>query len=126
MNNLVIQGTKSTPEVDFNRETGVLSLTGAAYPENSFAFFKPVLEWTKEFAGSTDQPIELRIDLKYLNTSSTKCLMSLIRFLDGIPDADRLVKVTWLYDPGNDTILEVAEEFMVGLQFEFTLKQKQA
>ena len=124
MGNLVIQGTKSSPEVDFNRDTGILLLSGAAYPENAFAFFKPVLEWTRDLAASMDKPVELRIDLKYLNTSSTKCLMNLIRILDEIPDATRLVKVSWLYDQGNDTILEVAEEFMVGLQFEFTIRQK--
>jgi hypothetical protein len=124
MSNLFIQGTKSTPTVEFNGQQGTLLLAGASYPENAYTFYKPVLDWTKEFTQEIRQPVILKIDLKYLNTSSTKCLMNLLRLLAESEDGGKWVSVHWFYDQGNDTILEVAQEFQTGIKLDFSIVPK--
>jgi hypothetical protein len=124
MSNLFIEGTKSTPSVDFDGASGRLRLSGASYPENAFGFYKPVLEWAQDYTKALDRPTSIEIDLKYLNTSSTKCLMNFMRLFTQLPRGRELVTVIWFHDRGNDTIIEVAQEFSTGIQLPFRIIEK--
>lgn len=103
--------TTSTPAVDFDASTGLLALTGESYPENSFDFFKPLLDWVEAFLSKTEGPIRLHIGLTYMNTSSIKSMMDLLDLLEDAHAANREVTVAWYYDEENDRALEMAEEF---------------
>ena len=111
LESLNLARTTSTPEVKFNAETGALLLTGESYPENSFEFFKPLLDWVQSFVDKSSGPIRLQIGLTYMNTSSIKSMMDLLDLLEDAHAASREVTVTWLYDEENDRALEMAEEF---------------
>ena len=79
MENLIITSTKSTPEIDFNTKTGILSIKGQSYPENSFSFYKPVISWIKEFLDSENSSkTSVILEIKYMNTSSTKSMMNIM------------------------------------------------
>lgn len=108
---LVIAGTTSTPTVDFNAETGLLVLDGESYPENSFDFFRPLLDWARSFLSQSHGPVRLQIGLTYMNTSSIKSMMDLLDLLEEAHASSREVTVTWYYDEENDRALEMAEEF---------------
>lgn len=108
---LKVEQTTSTPAVDFDATTGLLVLNGESYPENSFDFFKPLLDWVEAFLAQTEGPVRLRIGLTYMNTSSIKSMMDLLDLLEDAHAASREVTVTWFYDEENDRALEMAEEF---------------
>ena len=103
--------TTSTPAVDFDAASGLLVLTGESYPENSFDFFKPLLDWVEAFLAQSEGPIRLQIGLTYMNTSSIKSMMDLLDLLEDAHAASREITVTWFYDEENDRALEMAEEF---------------
>jgi hypothetical protein len=109
--NLRVARTTSTPEVDFNAESGLLTLTGESYPENSFEFFSPLLDWVRQYLRETSGAVRLKIGLTYMNTSSIKSMMDLLDLLEDAHAESREVTVTWLYDEENDRALEMAEEF---------------
>lgn len=111
MQHLTLSKTTSTPAVDFNADSGLLVLTGESYPENSFDFFKPLLDWVREFLSTTSGPVRLQIGLTYMNTSSIKSMMDVLDLLEDAHAASREVTVTWFYDEENDRALEMAEEF---------------
>lgn len=111
MDNLILAKTTSTPAVNFDAATGLLELTGESYPENSFEFFKPLLDWVQSFLSGTSLAIKLQIGLTYMNTSSIKSMMDLLDLLEDAHATSREVTVTWLYDEENDRALEMAEEF---------------
>jgi hypothetical protein len=108
---LVLARTASTPAVDFNAKTGLLMLTGESYPENSFDFFRPLLDWVQAFLTETQGAVKLQIGLTYMNTSSIKSMMDLLDLLEDAHADSREVTVTWYYDEENDRALEMAEEF---------------
>lgn len=111
MESLHIQGTRSTPEILFDHVSGVLSISGESYPENSFEFFKPVLSWMARFVAIHPEAITLNIHLSYINTGSTKCMMDILDLLEESFLAGKNVAVKWHYDEENDRALETAEEF---------------
>ena len=111
MENLVLPRTTSTPAVNFDAAKGLLILTGESYPENSFDFFKPLLDWVHNFLSQSTGAVRLQIGLTYMNTSSIKSMMDLLDLLEDAHAASREVTVTWFYDEENDRALEMAEEF---------------
>src|SRR5471032_735908 len=119
MNNLYIAAGTSTPEVNGDWETGVLTMTGDSYPENSFELFDPMLNWVQNFLGSADRKLQLNLGLIYLNTSSIKVMMDLFDVLEEAHSRGKAVEVLWLYDSRNGRVAELAEEFQEDCSFPF-------
>jgi hypothetical protein len=110
---LLIEATKSTPAVDFDAERRQLAIRGESYPENAFQFYAPILEWLDCFLqpGSNEAIIELILQMPYINTSSSKCLMMVLEKLEKARSQGWRVIINWYYDPENENELECAEEF---------------
>lgn len=125
MQNLTLERSTSTPSVNFDAAQGYLKLSGESYPENSFEFFGPLLEWVENYLAESVGAIRLEIGLTYMNTSSIKSMMDLLDLLEEAHGDGREVTVTWFYDEENDRALEMAEEFReeVTLPF-FVVPQK--
>jgi hypothetical protein len=121
LESLILASTTSTPEVSFNADTGRLVLAGESYPENSFEFFKPLLDWISCFLEQSTGPVRLEIGLTYMNTSSIKSMMDLLDLLEDAHASHREVTVTWFYDEENDRALEMAEEFREEVTLPFFL-----
>jgi hypothetical protein len=115
---MFIEATKSTPQILY--QAGVLSIAGESYPENSFAFFEPVFAWFHQTLPTLDA-LTLEINLKYMNSSSTKCLLDLLDLLADATTAGKSVSVTWRYEEGNDRALDLAEEFKEDFDFPFAI-----
>ena len=84
MRHLQISGTQYSPNVDFDPEARVLSLSGISRPENTIEFYEPVLAWLEEFLDSEKQrpaggkPVQLDINMDYINSISVKYIMGII------------------------------------------------
>ena len=55
MKNIHIEATKYTPEILLDPENCVIEIRGKSYPENTFEFYKPVIEWLEEFFENLDK-----------------------------------------------------------------------
>jgi sugar/nucleoside kinase (ribokinase family) len=125
MERLKLAATSSTPSIDFDPETGRLSISGESYPENSYDFFRPVLAWMREFLSAGELPVTMTAELVYLNTSSIKALMDMLDLLEEAHVGGRRVSFTWSYDPENDRALEMAHEFEEEVTLPFFIVPKQ-
>jgi len=120
---LIIEQTKSTPQVDFNAENRLLMLKGESYPENSFKFYEPILSWLDDFFTeiADDGEIKLEMSLPYINTSSSKCVLMMLEKLEEAKDNGRNVVVNWYYEEDNESEMECAEDFKEFVELEFNL-----
>jgi hypothetical protein len=85
MNNLrplQIEPTVKTPKINFDPEKGVLLMSGRSMPENVLDLFEPILDWVEEYCKYPADTTTLIVKLEYFNTSSAKCILELLRFLD--------------------------------------------
>lgn len=121
MEPLHIEETRSTPEIHFDPVTGILSIGGDSYPENSFEFYRPVLTWIEEFLKMTSGTTTLDIEISYLNTGSTKCMMDLLDLLEEAFANGRDITINWRCDQENDRALEAAEEFKEEVTLPFSI-----
>ncbi|MCE8032536.1 MAG: biofilm regulation phosphoprotein SiaC [Halomonas sp.] len=125
-NDLNIPGSQSTPTIISDWQAGLLSMQGDSYPENSFELFDQVIDWVKRFLGDESRPLTLELALVYLNTSSVKAMMDIFDLLEEAHQEGRVIQVTWHYDPRNERIAELAEEFREDCTFPFAITPTQA
>jgi len=111
MDNLEIIATKSSPEINFNRETNILSIIGESYPENTTVFYEPVFQWLETYIDTVQDQVTVNVELIYFNSSSSKVLMDLFEFFEDHSEEGKNIVVNWIYDEENDAALEYGEEF---------------
>lgn len=120
MDNLKIEGTRQTPEIDFDAASGILKLDGRSIPENTFEFFTPVLNWLDEYTSNTPEKTVAKINLEYFNTSSSKYILEILKRLKVILNDGKDVLVEWYYEEDDEEMMETGEDYedVSGLPFE--------
>lgn len=121
MSNLIINDSIKTPTVVFDI-TGILEIKGKSIPENSLEFYRPVFEWLDIYSQSPAPKTELKISLEYFNTSSSKCLLDILRRLETINLSGKsAVKVLWFYDADDEDMMEAGEDYQALVKVPFEL-----
>lgn len=118
MPGLDLKQTKSTPSVVFDPDRKVLGILGESYPENSFEFYAPLFRWMDEELPGLDR-LRLDVNVSYMNSSSTKCMLDLLEMLSAAHAAGKPVEVHWYWDRDNPRALDLAEEFREDCAFPF-------
>ena len=125
MNDMDLAQTPSTPLVRTDSRAGRLSMAGDSYPENPFEFFQPIIDWLDRYLEERDGPLSCDLTLVYLNTSSIRAMMDIFDRLEEAHKGGRQVSVHWSYDPDNERVGELAEEFKEDCSFPFTIAPRQ-
>lgn len=110
MENLKIEGTFTTPEVDFNAETGQLSLTGSSTIEYPFDFYEKLIEWVDEYAKVSNGSTTVLVGLEYFNTSSSKCLLNFLKQVVLLKEKGEL-KLKWQYDEEDEDAEDAGHDY---------------
>ncbi|MEP1200758.1 DUF1987 domain-containing protein [Tateyamaria sp.] len=112
MEPLKIPATSNTPEVDFDFDQNRFCLKGESHPEDVTAFYQPVMDPLEAHLGNLgDGTCEFVLEFIYFNSSSAKIVMTLMDLIDEAAEAGATVNVKWVYDPEDDNMLELGEEF---------------
>lgn len=126
MENLHIEATKYTPQIDLDAENGTLRFTGKSYPENTFDFYQPTMKWIKEFfEQETKIKSTLEMDIVYFNSSSSKLFFDLFDIIEEAQEEGNTIAVRWFYDAENENALEAGEDFKEDFEsLDFNLIEK--
>jgi hypothetical protein len=126
MENLHIEATKYTPAITLDAQKGFLSFSGKSYPENTFDFYQPTLEWvTAYFAQENLEKTVLEMDIIYFNSSSSKLFFDLFDIFEEAHESGKEIIVRWLYDVENENALEAGEDFKEDFEsLDFSLIEK--
>jgi SiaC family regulatory phosphoprotein len=98
MNELIIEQTPKTPQIDLNQSTGDLLFYGRSIPENATKLFEPILNWVGEYILEAKPTTNLRLDLEYFNTASSMYLAKMLKVLTRIK-VPEYVLIIHLYIP---------------------------
>jgi len=109
MNTLQIDATKYTPFIRLDPD-GILEISGKSYPENTFEFYQPLLEWLEEYFQNPAKKTILNMEIIYFNSSSSKLFFDLFDLFEENQKKTDLT-INWIYDKENETALEAGEEF---------------
>ena len=105
MADLHIMATRKSPLVHL--QDGKLHFSGRTIPENPAEFFKPVMDWVKEYArGMADHTI-IDLNFEYINTASTKWIYNILKTLGEVEGHQKKMVVNWHYEVGDDDMYEL-------------------
>ncbi len=92
-NNIYIEPTNKTPQIDLNQLTGELIFSGKSIPENAADLYEKILKWITEYAVNPRHTTNLRLNLEYFNTASSIWLAKIVKVLCAIekPEATLMV-----------------------------------
>lgn len=118
MEDLIIDKTAKTPEVEFLVLEKKLTLSGRSIPENSIQFYERLLTWTHDFCATNPGAMEVHVKLEYFNTSSSKCLMDLLKRVEQCECGG---EVYWYYEEEDEDMQEAGEDYSAIIQLPFKL-----
>lgn len=121
MKDLHLTGSQTTPTVTSDWEHGRLVMQGDSYPENSFEFFNQIIDWIDSYLKTSGDPLHLDLWLMYMNTSSVKAMMDIFDMLEDAHANGHKVSVCWHFDPRNERVVDLAEEFREDCTFDFQI-----
>lgn len=111
MEALNLAQTQYTPEITMN-PSGVISMVGKSYPENTFEFYKPVMNWLVEyFEGDVPNKTLINMEIIYFNSSSSKLFFDFFDILDEQSQTHN-IEINWIYDEENESAKEAGEDFI--------------
>ena len=106
MQNIDIEATSSTPQVNFD-QSGKLMMKGRSLILNVKEFYGPLIEWISKL----NVPVVwFTIDFDYFNSASSKQILELLKLLDSnnnVKDFD----VFWHFEKDDEDILEIGQIF---------------
>jgi len=120
MENYTIDATKATPAINFNSQSGILSINGRSIPEDSVSFFEPLQNIVRQYLENSLPNNTLNIRLDYLNSSSTACLLGILRDYEKLNKTVTTI-VNWQYEAEDEDILNIGLNFSEIIDLKFNM-----
>jgi len=112
MNDILLERSENTPKVIMNQTKGLVEFEGKSYPENTFAFYRPITEWLKHYFNNypnKNKVTTINFKFLYFNSATTQIIFEI---LDIFQDSDvKNIKIYWFYDKENKNGLEDYEDY---------------
>jgi SiaC family regulatory phosphoprotein len=93
LENLKIEPTPKTPQIDFNQLTGNLNLSGRSLPENAAKVYAPVISWVDQYILNARKTTNFIFSMDYYNTASSLWIAKILKLLINIPDPDSILMI---------------------------------
>lgn len=116
---LTIAANRSTPEVNFSSDTGILKICGKCYPENSKKFFIQLTDWLDTWTIDRDVKLELEID--YISSAATIGLIRLIKQIAA--KTEHKLSVSWRFEDGDEEGQRTGEAIQEACEITFQFIQ---
>jgi len=110
MDRLEFQPTSKTPYVLLD-PAGKIKFKGRSIPEDVSLFYDGLLDWLKSYFDEPAVFSEIDIEMEYLNSGTSKYMLKILKIVKDIDDKGYDLKINWIYEEGDDDILERGEYY---------------
>ncbi len=123
MNPLVIQETIDSPYVCLDKEKNIFEIKGKSLPENVNIFYQPIIDWFSDYFKNSNPETVINFKLDYLNTASSKALLSLLLVVEDAVKNGINASVKWYYEEDDEDMKDIGEEYSDIIQIPFEIIQ---
>ncbi len=124
MNTLRIKQTSHYPQVILDEKSGVFEISGRSLPEQVTKLYSPILDWLEEYTSTSHKQTTLNISLDYVNSSSTKYLLQILKTLNEYFNKGNKVLINWYFDEYDEDFEEFGNTYAELLDLDFKVIQK--
>jgi len=120
MEDLLIIATSSTPFISFSIN-GLMQINGKSIPDSESNFWSKVSSWFNLYMMNPAPKTTFKIQIDYLNISSSKEVLKLLYRLNELKDRGYESEVIWSYNATDYDMKEVGKDYehMVKVPFVF-------
>lgn len=118
MKPLIINAENETPEINFDGDKGVFSLTGKSYPENVDIFYKPLLEYIEEYQLNPKEKTIIEFNWLYYNTATSKIIVKIVMLMKKLSGE---FEVKWICQKERELLIEKGLELKEILDVNFNI-----
>ncbi len=117
----VIESTRVTPFIQFDKEASLFEIKGRSNPEVAPYFYEPVFQLLENYQPERSDTLVANFSLEYFNTSSSKCILGILKRLERIRSKGQPVEINWYYEEYDEDALEIGEDmnYFVNVPFNF-------
>lgn len=112
LDNILLEQRDNSPKVIMDKDRGFIEFEGKSYPENTFAFYRPITEWLKcyfTYYNDENRTTTMNFKLTYFNSATTQIIFEI---LDIIEEAEvKNIEIYWFYDKENNNAFEDYEDY---------------
>jgi hypothetical protein len=102
MKPLIIEPKIDSPKVVLDKERNIFEIKGKSLPENVNVFYQPIIDWFTEYFKNPNPETIITIQLDYLNTASSKAILSLLLVFEEALKKGSNIKVRWYYEEDDE------------------------
>ncbi len=121
MNSLIIKPSLDSPAVYLDKEKNIFEIKGKSLPENVNLFYQPIIDWFNEYFKNPNPETAIKFKLDYLNTASSKAILSLLLAFEDAVKNGKTVKVLWNYEEDDEDMKDIGEEYADIIQVPFEI-----
>lgn len=121
MKPFISEGTSDTPDIRFDKENNVFSMSGNSLPEDVIAFYDEVNQWLENYVVDPNPETNFHVKMTYYNSASSKAIASIMAIFEKINGSGKKVKVFWHFLEDDEDMLESGKELseITDIPFEF-------
>ena len=102
MNDLILERTNETPEINFNASSGTLKIIGRAYSNDIRLFYKKLSFWLEEYLKSPQETTTIELQLDYYNSIFIKLLFYFFEKSKDVQQKNKKLVIKWYHQEGDD------------------------
>ncbi len=121
METIIREGSAKTPYVSLDGEKGLIEIKGRSIPENSVEFYKPLIDWLERYSSNPLENTNVNVQLEYFNTSSSKCILDMLKKLELLFKKGNKIQVNWYYEEDDEDMFEAGEDYQSIITIPFTM-----
>ena len=118
IDDIYIEGTRKTPEIDFSYKSCILCISGISVPENTLGFYDKITLWLSEYIKNPREKTKLIFRLEYYNTSSSLIFLNMFNMFS---DVNSIIEIDWYYEEDDTDMLEVGQDLSKIVKHKFNL-----
>jgi len=121
MKNLSLQGTETSPTVEFDVAKGHCLISGESFLEHAVEFYEPLIKWIQGYTANNPKSLQLDVKLTYFNTKSSKRINDILKVIKQYQDKGGTVTVNWFYEKGDVDLEEEIDDYRISTGLEINL-----
>lgn len=106
------KGDGLSPEIVFDPEKNQFTISGKSIPIEPDQFFMDAIAWLKRYSESPNDITQLKINLKYLNATSSRSFIDILNEMKEIDRRGKAVSIEWTVPPEADDLHELSEDIL--------------
>ncbi|MCF6366464.1 MAG: DUF1987 domain-containing protein [Bacteroidales bacterium] len=120
---LEIHKSKLIPEVILDKQKNIFKISGKSITVNTAEFYSQIILWFEKYLTNPNKCTKLELQLEYLNSSSSIQINRLMSLLEKNEDAEKEIKIIWLYENDDELIYEIGKELQNSTKLDFKLQE---